>query len=881
MPPYSDDLYSALDDEALEIIGDTSPTQDGGQGSSVTRQSPWVDVNPNTGLADTDADYDAGDNEDPQLLSPTDGYFGTGTQESPSPVVPTSSNVPYVPNVLVEDPSLHRDSPDGKAKEAEQERLGQERPDAGDFSGSHQERYTSTIPRGGSSSTYTGTTTHQQHFAPSSDSGATYYAPSSSSRVPPSVTPTSYTTYSAQPSVYRGGGERYQFIPAEAPPAYTPSPTSPTGTQGLDDHRNYRTFSQPGDATVNMGRVDESQTLLAHPEPESMRDHVVNGSGGEASPTWRSRRLRRAPRHAKIRAFKMVLIAVVLLFLTGGFLSSVIDGTGGRVSPGRHNPHTRPYPPDMEYPEVDDGVTWDPSNFCAEAQIQRHTQLYDLDFGAKKELYLIQRIADDDNHRDWHGVHVQGDAIFRRTTPEHPDPQITVETTVTDDRLNVFITWDADTGTLNITVPRHLEWAQERPRACVNIKATVWVPENSDLSLLHADVVHLNVRLLDNLSLSIAKGTRLSSTIGTIVSAAGSSAAENEALFDQPSLPSSFNFNSRIIDVHTTSGDISGSWPLFDYLGLKSTSGDIHTAVVPQPADPDHFTKSAVLNITSLSGDVSFREPIHAAEAAFRIGQAFTSAKQRRLATRKAEELLPPRDYRVNVHTTSGDINGAAAFSSAAGFRSTSGTVSLELLPILDVGLVESIRDAGEVEVAGRKATLTTGSTSGDTDLKVLEPLWVDPSAVVIVGGENDGAGPEIGIVALREGPAKTRRGGYVNLNERTSSSSSSSANTDSDSLGNPNKDPTPLRYLSGTHTSTSATIKLRYPQSWEGDVALTSLTGVLRVSGDGLKVIKAGSDWPGVNKALLARKGEKGRGGKVEGKSTSGDVEFLIGEAN
>jgi hypothetical protein len=319
--PYSDNLYSTLDEEVdYEPIGETS-TQDGYRGSSLTSQAAWL----NTTAADTHTDHHAGDGEDPHLFSPTDGYFGTATTTSPGTVVPASSQVPHVPNVFVDDPSLQRNPAEGKAKEAEQERLGNDQGISNTDDG-HTSVYPSqstAASRNGVSAGYT-TTSTRQSTAPSLQSGATYYTPSSSTRIPRVASPSSYTTYSTWRTVQRG--EHSPFLPREAPPAYTPSPASPSNQRRFG---GYRTFSDARDVTVNMGRPEETQGLFPH-RPESMRDHNPDGLDEEI-PTWRGR-IRRTRRYVNGGCCKIVLIALVLLFVSTGFLTSVISGTKDNVS---------------------------------------------------------------------------------------------------------------------------------------------------------------------------------------------------------------------------------------------------------------------------------------------------------------------------------------------------------------------------------------------------------------------------------------------------------------------------------------------------------------------------------------------------------------------
>ncbi|KAK4153876.1 hypothetical protein C8A00DRAFT_14938 [Chaetomidium leptoderma] len=864
MPPYSDNLYSTLDFESdVEPIDETQTQhEDYGLGVPAPGQHAWMDTNTGSG--------GAVDAEDPHLFSPTDGYFGTSMGASSGPVVPASSNVPHVPNVFVEDPSLQRSTAEGKAREAEQE----SRRNGPDLSSSDDGyMYTATSPsrttpasRNGSSSAYT-LPAAQRSLGPSSQSGgATYYTPSSSSHIPSAATPSSYTTYSTQPSACRG--QQFPFIPREAPPAYTPSPTSPSNPQGFGDSAtNYRTFSQATDTTVDMGRLEETQGLLAH-QPESMRDHTSDGHD-EASPTWRGR-MRRARQQVSWRSCKMVLISLLLLSATAGFLSSLVSGARGKTgrhNPAGNNPQTEPGQPKMSYPEIDGDFAWDDALFCKDAQIHHHAQTFAVDFGANKQLIVMEETSHEDGRRGWGEVQVQGSVNLRRAGSDTPDSVVTVEVATTDERLAVYSSWDAEAGALQLIVPHRVEWSRDRPRQCVNVKVTVWVPEHSELQRLHADVVHLDIKLLDNLSLSVADGgTMLISTVGAITAAStGAGSASDDQLLDaggSGAPPDSFRFHSRIIDVKTTAAPIKGIWPLYDYLGLQSTAGNIKVAITPQDPDPA-APKPAILYVKTLSGDVDVREPIHSAASeatTFRIAHALHPSsttppggdedEDRYRYRYQAETVLPPRDYRVDVHTTSGDIRGAVAFSSAAGFRSTSGAVRVELLPVLD---------ASEFSGKGRGVSLDTASTSGRTDVTVLEPLWVVGFEGVLRGaaaaGTTSGGGGKArytttaAVAALRDGGEDDDGGGD-----------------------------TFLRCLYSTHTTTSANIRLRYPGSWEGDVSLSSLTGGLKAGGEGVKVIKAGSDWPGVKKTLLARKGEKGEGGNVVGKSTSGDVDFWVG---
>lgn len=348
--PYSDNLYSALDDDSdVEPIGESS-SQHGRQyhGLGVTPGTAWWNAAAGSGYVD-DESVDPADAvdvvEDPQDLSPTDGYFGAATRSPAAPVRPTSSNVPHVPNVMVEDPSLQRSAAEGKAREAEQERRRNiQTPleeDEGEDDGPPPSQ---NLPLSPSTQQHPMTPPQQRSTTPSSTSaGAAYYTPSSHSRSSPAAaTPSSYTTYSTRRPAYHHG-DRFPFLPREAPPAYTPSPTttttSPTSPRGFpDSSRSYNTFPQhhgafspSSDAVVNMGRPEETRALLGH-QPESMRDRGEGGGGdGAPSPGWGDR-LRRAREHVNAGNLKLAVIAVLLLLVTSGFISSLVTGTRGGVS---------------------------------------------------------------------------------------------------------------------------------------------------------------------------------------------------------------------------------------------------------------------------------------------------------------------------------------------------------------------------------------------------------------------------------------------------------------------------------------------------------------------------------------------------------------------
>lgn len=309
--PYSDNLYSALDDDE----SDNEVTVSDGLN------------HPGSGLpGDTDTTFHAlgreGDDEIEDALSPTDGYFQSSSSSASALEPATSSNVPRVPNVWVQDPSLASSrTGESKAQEAARERTTNPQQPSQPPRQSPPNTTSPTIYR------------YPVPTSPLSSPGPDAYHQQSSSRHAPSGPwPTdSYTPYSPHRLAYGPGPS--SFIPAEAPPAYTPSPTLTSTTTSPpasgDVSTNYSTFS-PSPAAPStaapMGGQNESQGLLSH-EPQSMGGTNVEPQRG--SEPWYGRARRKLTARW---TGKGIVIAGLLVFLVLGFLRAAFDAGQDQVS---------------------------------------------------------------------------------------------------------------------------------------------------------------------------------------------------------------------------------------------------------------------------------------------------------------------------------------------------------------------------------------------------------------------------------------------------------------------------------------------------------------------------------------------------------------------
>jgi len=307
--PYSDNLYSAWDDDE----SDTEGTISDGLNHSASG------LRGNAGPA-SHALGAGGDDEVEDALSPTDGYFqSTQTPSSTASALEpaTSSNVPLVPNVWVQDPSLAPNSTvESKSQEVARERT------------TNAQRPSEPLRQSTPNTTSTTIYRHPVPTSPLSSPGPdAYHQQSSSTHAPSGPWPTaSYNPYAPQRLAY---GPRPSSIPVEAPPAYTPSPTTSSPTANGNVSTNYSTFS-PAPAAPNtaapMGGHEESQGLFSH-EPQSMGGSEVEPQHG--SLPWYGRARRKL---AALGTGKSIIIAGLLLFLICSFLRAAFDAGQDQVS---------------------------------------------------------------------------------------------------------------------------------------------------------------------------------------------------------------------------------------------------------------------------------------------------------------------------------------------------------------------------------------------------------------------------------------------------------------------------------------------------------------------------------------------------------------------
>ncbi|RYP54155.1 hypothetical protein DL769_010395 [Monosporascus sp. CRB-8-3] len=724
-------------------------------------------------------------------LSPTDGFRS-----------PTSSNaVPRVPNVMVEDPTTGQRSEgdaDPKACEASEERrlrLAAERGDS--IAGSAH-------PRGD----YLGRESAIRPFAPPTTArhlASHTYSQSSAPRIPLRTD----SSLGHTPSVY-----------SEAPPAYTPFPTSPlSGSSQQERARNYSTF------LPNMGAPGiERERLLAR-DPESMADQP--GDQVADTTVWRRRIRRRLPTWLN---WNIMLLSALLLIISAGFLANAFRVIGR----GDESPTTPEHPIEKPPQEPVTGnlnePAWAPFDptMCQNAYFRYRDHTLPLVFDEERNVVFVEDTVE---YGPGYTVHVAGHVEVRQAD-EGGGTGILLEIASNDEDLPINVVSNEEYQSMRVEVPQSFDSKRTR-RPCVEMRATIFVPGGGEINDFTMGVTHLDIVLLDNLSLHVAGASQMSSVVGDITSASSyappykNNAAWAKKDFAFVPAKESYQLDSRAIEVSTTSGNIDGNWPLFDWLGLHTKSGDIQVSITPKQvlkSDP----KPAVLSLSTISGTIQAAEPIH------------------------DEGQVPLRDYRVETKSTSGDLFGALAFGAGAQLKSLSGNITFDLLPV-----ISSAKWTSE-----QPPQLETITTSGTTAVQIREPLWFGDDAKSAPGklGREDLPFIPISnddIYAIMPPTSRTRPG-----------SVHSTAVTSAWAFD---------RFQS-SHRSTSGHVGLRYPQSWEGDLFADSMTGTLRVKGKDVRIVRSSNGWP---RSLQARKGRGGNASTAQVHSMSGGLDAIIGDEN
>jgi hypothetical protein len=429
---------------------------------------------------------------------------------------------------------------------------------------------------------------------------------------------------------------------------------------------------------------------------------------------------------------------------------------------------------------------------------------------------------------------------------------VSVDTHVSDESLEISQKWDESTRLLQVSVPRQASVSENDN--CISLEITIWLPDQASLSKLSVGATVLSLRVFDDVNVKVTGPVELTSMSGDVY-------LPNFDL-DSPVSSMTHTLDSRHLTVETVSGNIQGIYPLYDYLKLGSQSGDINAGVFPQPVLASE-PAPADLEVSTASGQIQVNLPFQ-----------------------KYGYTPPARDYVTNVGSVSGDISGNFFLGSAAKFKSSSGDITARVLPVIQHSPSTDPDDAPTTR-------FETWSLSGDHDLQILDPVFISllPSAqpaypdqpnppnlasptTIPSNNHSKDSSPEHFIPIGDDDPYRDIL--TPELNEDVILDDIFAAKMVKRRRA---AVATRWRTLTASHESGSADIKIRYPQSFEGTVSGSTISGSIKADGKDLKIIKYKNGF--VKKELLAGKGVSGQGegSSVSMTSISGSLKVLVGE--
>jgi hypothetical protein len=430
--------------------------------------------------------------------------------------------------------------------------------------------------------------------------------------------------------------------------------------------------------------------------------------------------------------------------------------------------------------------------------------------------------------------------------------------------MSYSVEMDAEAQALKVVSPEFDNLSPNRDH-CLSLEITIWLPPSATFENILIEATELSIRLMDDVDFNVSQESRFATYAGDVhfpttnlstvqglkkddehrstplhgdtednfVGRVQPDSSDLDFTSNVPSNPSQGlhlkgaeyatprklppGFSSREIVVRTISGDITGFFYLYDLLDLETDSGGVDISVAPQPDLHEGGPHAAQLTVATASGDIQCRYPI------------WNSTN------------IPDRDYRTSVTTHSGRISGDYVIGTEAMFRAISGDFDITALPTTD-----------------EKSTFSTDTTSGSTRVTVLQPLSRHRTALPLPT-DNIDIGDDDPYVIIR--PPE-----IVPIDTDAPITQSKIYRR-------------PLTHITSFHECSSGDMKIHYPSAWEGEINAVTISGNIRVGGDGVRTIKdSRKNW--AYREVIARKGPAAEYAsvlKVHG--VSGNLDVWVGE--
>lgn len=453
-----------------------------------------------------------------------------------------------------------------------------------------------------------------------------------------------------------------------------------------------------------------------------------------------------------------------------------------------------------------------------------------------RHLHIRQTQYNTNDGSDMSYISTAGEVRLRRMPEDSPyyntGGYVELSIYTSDAAIQVSTRYSIQERLIKFETPRYAKLETPGPH-CISLEFTAWIRDGVEFGQILVETVELVQRVFDGIDVNVSQDAKFKSVTGGIhfpeIDASDPMWSKHPKKHSQGAdgvvtepresgTTSSSNFSSRHIEISTTSGSITGMYPLYDYLGIDSVSGSVSVSIVPKAIDMK-APKPATLEIGTRSGSIKAQVPVN--------GPAWT---------------LPPRRYVTKVISRSGTLLGSYITGSSGIWNTDSGSIKLEVLPMIENG-----EDAP-------KSTFHTATLSGSNHVEFLDPIFIptyrsyeeeqqiDPSNPYKPIGENDP---------------------YLLLpNPNTKITSESKLHT-----------------LMSSHTSKSGSVQVKYPDAWEGIADMKAMSGSINIGGD-VEIIKDGRrDW--VHREVIAQHPTGGKdldkASTVLLESTAGSISFKI----
>lgn len=214
------------------------------------------------------------------------------------------------------------------------------------------------------------------------------------------------------------------------------------------------------------------------------------------------------------------------------------------------------------------------------------------------------------------------------------------------------------------------------PNPCMYFVATLWIAPGAQFDSVNIQTQSMAIFFHDGLTFE-ATSLAVDATGANSVAFPTGNSAET-------------SIRSRRIVINSITGAVHGTYPLYDLLEIKTSSGAVGIDVDPKEVLPSH-PQPATLYVSTMSGS------IHAQTA-------FIATDARKSPT----AIVPARDYRTTITSMSGRIDTNLVHGSETTLTSKSGSIDAVLSPYGD---------------PSDKSHIVTAAETGSTTVTVLPSL--------------------------------------------------------------------------------------------------------------------------------------------------------------